>query len=34
MFDSKYPILAACMNGGSDVGLAIACRKAGIFPSL
>ena len=33
MFDSKYPILAACMNGGSDLGLAIACRKAGIFPS-
>lgn len=34
MFDSKYPILAACMNGGSDLGLAIACRKAGIFPSI
>lgn len=33
-FNSKYPIIAAAMNGGSDLNLAIACHEAGIFPNL
>lgn len=33
-FGCEYPIVAAPMNKVSDVGLAIACHRAGIFPSL
>lgn len=33
-FSSRYPILAAIMNGGSDLNFAVACHEAGIFPSL
>ena len=33
-FNSKYPILEACMYGGSDLKLALACWNAGIYPSL
>lgn len=34
MFNSRYPIVCAPMNGVSDLKLAIACAKAGIVPSL
>lgn len=34
MFNSKYPIICAPMNGVSDLRLAIACAEAGIVPSL
>jgi len=34
LFGCQYPIIAAPMNKVSDVGLAIACHYAGIFPSL
>ena len=30
----KYPIVAVAMNRVSDVTLAVACHKAGIFPSI
>lgn len=33
-FGCKYPIVAAPMNKVSDVDLAVACYRAGIFPSL
>lgn len=33
-FNSRYPILEACMNGGSSLDLALACWDAGVFPSL
>ena len=33
-FQSKYPILEACMNKGSTVELAIAVHNAGGYPSL
>ena len=33
-FNSKYPIIEACMYGGSDLNLALACWNAGIYPSL
>jgi enoyl-[acyl-carrier protein] reductase II len=32
--NSKYPIIAAPMNQVSNLQLAIACREAGIFPSI
>jgi NAD(P)H-dependent flavin oxidoreductase YrpB (nitropropane dioxygenase family) len=34
LFGCKYPIVAAPMNKVSDLGLAVACFNAGIFPSL
>lgn len=34
LFNSKYPIICAPMNGVSDLNLALACAKAGIIPSL
>ena len=34
VFQSTYPILEACMNKGSTVGLAIAVYRAGGYPSL
>ena len=34
LFGCKYPIVAAPMNKVSDLGLAVACFEAGIFPSL
>lgn len=34
MFNSKYPIVCAPMNGVSDLKLALACAEAGIVPSL
>lgn len=34
IFNSKYPILEACMNKGSTVPLAIAVHEAGAYPSL
>lgn len=34
MFPTKYPIMMAGMNGGSEIKLAIACQKAGIMSSL
>jgi NAD(P)H-dependent flavin oxidoreductase YrpB (nitropropane dioxygenase family) len=33
-FGCEYPIVAAPMNKVSDVDLAVACHRAGIFPSL
>lgn len=33
-FGCEYPIVAAPMNKVSDVRLAVACHRAGIFPSL
>ena len=33
-FECEYPIVAAPMNKVSDVNLAVACYRAGIFPSL
>lgn len=33
-FDSKYPIVCSLMNGASTLELALACDRAGIFPSL
>lgn len=32
-FESKYPIIEAPMNGGSDLNLALAVAEAGAFPS-
>lgn len=34
LFNSRYPIMVAAMNKASDLSLAIASNKAGIFPSL
>lgn len=34
IFNSKYPILEACMNRGSTVELAVAVHNAGAYPSL
>ena len=34
IFNSKYPILEACMNKGSTLQLALAVHKAGAYPSL
>jgi len=34
IFNSRYPIVEAVMNGGSSLPLALACWEAGIFPSL
>jgi NAD(P)H-dependent flavin oxidoreductase YrpB (nitropropane dioxygenase family) len=34
LFNSKYPIVEASMNGGSSLDLAIAVYRAGAFPSL
>jgi hypothetical protein len=34
MFPTKYPLMMAAMNGGSEIKLAIACQRAGIMPSL
>jgi hypothetical protein len=34
LFNSKYPIVEASMNGGSTLDLAIAVYRAGAFPSL
>ena len=34
MFNSRYPIVCSPMNGVSDLSLAIACKNAGIVPSL
>lgn len=34
IFNSKYPIVEASMNGGSSLPLALACWDAGVFPSL
>lgn len=34
MFPTKYPLMMAAMNGGSEIKLAIACQKAGIMSSL
>jgi len=34
VFQSRYPILEACMNKGSTVELAMAVHKAGGYPSL
>lgn len=33
-FNSKYPIVAVGMNKVSDTALAIACHRAGIFPTI
>jgi len=33
LFNSKYPIVCAPMNGVSDLKLALACHRAGIVPS-
>ena len=33
-FNSKYPIMEAAMTRVSDLNLALACRDAGIYPSL
>jgi len=33
-FNSKYPIVAVGMNKVSDVSLAVACHRAGIFPTI
>ena len=32
-FNSRYPIMEALMNGGSDLSLALAVTEAGAFPS-
>jgi len=34
LFNCKYPIVAVGMNKVSDVPLAIACHRAGIFPTI
>jgi len=34
IFNSKYPILEACMNKGSTLPLALAVHNAGAYPSL
>lgn len=34
LFQSKYPIMLAAMNKVSDLSLAVAASKAGIFPSI
>ena len=34
LLTSKYPILCSPMNRVSEKNLAIACSKAGIFPSV
>lgn len=34
IFNSKYPILEACMNRGSTLELALAVHRAGAYPSL
>lgn len=34
IFNSKYPILEACMNRGSTIELALAVHDAGAYPSL
>ena len=34
LFNCKYPIVAVGMNKVSDVSLAIACHRAGIFPTI
>lgn len=34
LFNSRYPIVCSPMNRVSSVGLAVACNKAGIVPSL
>ena len=34
IFNSKYPILEACMNRGSTLQLALAVHNAGAYPSL